>query len=57
MIRSAKTEKYGASFKAHVSERGILVIEMAAKHQKRHGNKAVSMARQMFEHIGKAMFV
>jgi hypothetical protein len=57
MIRSAKTEKYGASFKTHVSERGILVIQMAEKHQKQHGGKALVMARKMFEHTGKAMFV
>ena len=56
-IRSAKTDKYGASFKAHVSERGVLVINMNPKHQKEHGGKAVSMARKMFSHEGKVMFV
>ena len=56
-IRSAKTEKYGPSFKAHVSERGVLVINLAAKYQKQHGHKVEAKAREMFGHTGKVMFV
>ena len=56
-IRSAKTEKYGASFKAHISERGILVINMSAKHKKQHGSNVEAKAREMFEHKGKVMFL
>ena len=56
-IYSAKTDKYGASFKAYISKRGILCISMNPKHHKQHGGKAVSMARKMFDHSGKVMFV
>ena len=56
-IRSAKTDKYGARFKAHVSERGVLVINMNPKHQKQHGHKVEAKACEMFDHKGKVMFL
>lgn len=54
VVKSAKVSKYGSSYKAHVSNSRILVINV--RHKAGPDREIESHARKLFEHKGKVVF-